>query len=357
MPDATLGRLRLVAQGLVDRPFARPSDAVAAFGAMQGQDLPGVIASAALRSTGSAADVIDDLGAARIVRGYPMRGTVFFLPGADALWITELCARPSITAASSRRRDLDESHVERVLELSQEALAGGPLPRAQLFGAWRAGGIATDEGRGYHLLFHLIARGLVCYGPWNGADQSVVLTDHWLPAGSGLEGRFGGDRVPATAELLRRYFVSHGPATVRDFAWWTKLPLSQIRAALALVEGQLETDGADEPSYWAPGLRERADDLGRGASAPVLLPGFDEFILGYQDRLFAMTAEQHHRLVPGNNGVFKPSIVQGGQVRGLWRRGGRPGRRSLEVDEFGPLSPTARMRLDRLFGEFPFPLP
>ena len=356
MPDATLGRLRLVAQGLIDRPFARPADAVAAFGAMQGQDLPGVVASAALRSTGVSADVLDDLNSGRIVRGYPMRGTVFFLPGADAAWITELCARPSLRTASARRRDLDETHVERVRELTAETLAGGPRPRSVLFEAWRDGGISTDEGRGYHLLFHLIAGGFVVYGPWNGADQSVALTSQWLPPDSGLAARFNGERTAAIAELLRRYLTSHGPATIRDFAWWTKLPLGEIRAALPLVTG-VEADGVDEPSYWAEGLRDRAADLGRSVSRPLLLPGFDEFILGYADRLFAMTADEHALLVPGNNGVFKPSVVVGGQVRGLWRRGGRPGRRTLEVTEFTGLTPTARTRLDSLYAAFPNPTP
>lgn len=356
MPDASLGRLRLVAQGLIDRPFDRPAAAVAAFAAMQGQDLPGAIASAALRSTGLAADVIDDLNAGRIVRGYPMRGTVFLLPSADAAWITELCARPSLRAASARRRDLNETHVELVRDLSATALADGPQPRGVLFDAWREGGIGTDEGRGYHLLFHLIAGGFLIYGPWNGDDQSVALAAGWLPPASGLADRFDGDRTAAIAELLGRYLVSHGPATVRDFAWWTKLPLGEIRKALPLVTG-LESDGADEPSYWAEDLRDRAAELGRSVSRPLLLPGFDEFILGYADRLFAMTQDQHTLLVPGNNGVFKPSVVTGGQVKGIWRRGGRPGKRRLEVAAFDELSPTVLKRLETLFLAFPAPKP
>ncbi|HJE50631.1 MAG TPA: winged helix DNA-binding domain-containing protein [Tessaracoccus flavescens] len=354
MPDVSLGRLRLVAQGLIDRPFARPADALTAFGAMQGQDLPGAIASAALRSTGSAEDVIDDLNAGRIVRSYPMRGTVFLMPASDALWITELCAKPSLRAASSRRRDIDESHIARASEVTRTVLADGPRSRGDVLEAWTAAGLSTAEGRGYHVLFHLIAGGEVCYGPWNGADQDVALAADWLPRDSSLDERFDGDRIAATAELLRRYFTSHGPATVRDFAWWTKLTLTEIRAALPLVAGELETDGETEPSFWAPGLRERAADLGRAVNKPLLLPGFDEFILGYQDRLFAMNAEEHTKLVPGNNGVFQKSVVVGGRVRGLWRRGGRPGKRALAVDGFAGLTDAAEKKLGKLFDEFPF---
>ncbi|MHA6525906.1 winged helix DNA-binding domain-containing protein [Tessaracoccus sp. G1721] len=358
-PDARLGRLRLVAQGLITRPFATPTAAVRALGAMQGQDLPGVLASAALRTPLGADAVLADLDAGALVRGYPMRGTVFLLPADDAAWITELCARPSVRAASARSHqlELDVPQIERARALALDALDAGPISRAALFERWDAHGLAPRGGRGYHLLFHLIAGGTVCYGPWNGTEQDLVLTSRWLPQGSTLEGRFNGDRVAAAAEFLRRYLTSHGPATVRDFAWWTKLGLGEIRAASGLVADALETDGAAEASYWRPGLLEEAADLGRRASAPLLLPGFDEFVLGYQDRLFALTEEDHHRLVPGNNGVFKKSIVAGGLVRGSWNRAGRPGRRTLETDEFAPLSATVRARLDASFRAFPFVAP
>ena len=359
MPDATLGRLRLVAQGLVDRPHASPTAAVAAFGAMQGQDLPGVIASAALRSTGRARDVIDALNSRELVRGYPMRGTVFLMAAADAAWQTELCVGPALRAAAARQHHhgLDPAKLERVRDLALEFLGESAHPRASLFEHWGSHGFGTTEGRGYHMLTTLVQDGILIYGPWEEGDHLVASSAAWLPAGSDLAGRFDGERVPAVAQMMLTYFTSHGPATIRDFAWWTKLTLAEIRAALPLIAGSLESDGADEPSFWAPGLRERAAELGRSVSSALLLPGFDEFILGYRDRLFAMTPDEHQRLVPGNNGVFKPSVVVGGTVRGTWRRGGRPGKRKLEVTEFTALSATASRRLERLFDAFPFPLP
>ena len=353
-----LGRARLVAQGLVTRPYFTPTEALAAFGAMQGQDLPGVLASAALRTpSNSVDDVVAALNDGTIVRGYPMRGTVFLMPAADALWITDLCAKPSIRAAMSRRRELHEGVLDQARELTVALLDDGGLSRTDLFAGWDAAGISTADGRGYHLLFNLIAEGTTCYGPWNGSGQDVVLTSQWLPPGSDLEARFNGDRDAATAEFLRRYLTTHGPATVRDFGWWTKLTLAQIRRGMALLDGEFETDGADEPSYWRPGLLEEVKRLGRATAAPLLLPGFDEFILGYQDRLFAMSDEHHRRLVPGNNGVFKRSVVIGGKVMGIWTRVGRPGKRTLDVESFGELSAATQRRLAKLFDAFPFVTP
>lgn len=364
MPDPTLARQRLVAQGLLTRPWATPVDAVRAFGAMQGQDLPGAIASAALRTPSRrVSDVLADLDAGRLVRGYPMRGTVFLMAAEDVTWVTELCAGPAIRAAQQRRPQLglDDSDVDRARELALEVLVEGPASRATLFARWDAAGPSTEGGRGYHLLSALIHETTLCYGPWNGKDQDVVLAQTWLPERRTLEERFNGERVPAVAELLRRYLTSHGPATLRDFAWWTKLPVREIRAALPLVADDLEsdlqgdlttTDG--EPRHWRPGLLDEVAASGRTSSVPFLLPGFDEFVLGYGDRLFAMSESEHAALVPGNNGVFKKSVVRGGRVVGTWTRTGSAGRRTLALTEFAPHSPRQRATLERLFADYPW---
>lgn len=356
MPDPVLARARLVAQGLVTKPHVTPAAAVHHLGAMQGQDLPGVIASAALRTCDGTVDaVLDDLRQARLVRGYPMRGTVFLMSAADILWVSQLCAGPALQAATRRRSQLglDEAKVDRAREVAVEALASTPLSRTELLGHWERDGQPTAKGVGYHLLAHLIGEGTMCHAAWNGTDQDIALASTWLPAGTDLESRFNGDKVAATGEWLHRYLSGHGPATIRDFAWWTKLPLRQIRAALPEVARRLESDGAEEPSYWRPGLLDEAGDLGRDASQPMLLPGFDEFILGYQDRTFAMTAEQELLLVPGKNGMFRRSVVGNARVLGFWRRTGRPGKRRLEIEEFAPIPATTRTRLERLFVAFP----
>ncbi|MFT3887907.1 MAG: winged helix DNA-binding domain-containing protein [Arachnia sp.] len=356
MPDARLARARLVAQGLVTRPYATPTDAVTGFAAMQGQDLPGAIASAALRVDGGTVQgVLDDMVAGRLVRGYPMRGTVFLMPAADVTWVTELCAAPAVRAARARRHslDLEQAHLDEARAVAERALADGPISRAALFALWD-GIFDTRGGRGYHVLTALISETVLCCGPWNGSEQDVASAAQWLPAGRTLAERFDGERIPAVAELLRRYLTAHGPATIRDFAWWTKLPLGEIRRALPLVAPALETDGAAEPSYWRPGLLDEVAALGRSPHAPLLLPGFDEFVLGYQDRTFAMTDDEHQRIVPGNNGMFRRTVVVGGLVTGTWARSGRPGRRTLAIEEFTPLSDARRRRLDRLFDAFPF---
>lgn len=351
-----LARARLVAQSLVGPRFASPTEAVSAFGAMQGQDLPGVLASAALRSGRRIEDVLDELNSGRLVRGYPMRGTVFLLPGADVTWITELCAGPSLRAATARRHQLglDADQLGSAEELADAALETGSISRAELFRVWEGAGLAPAGGRGYHMLFSLIASNKLAYGPWNGSEQDVVLVRQWLPDSPTLAERFDDERIPAVAELLLRYARSHGPVTLRDFAWWTKLTLGEIRRALPLIGGSLETDGAPEPSFWRAGLYDDVAAVGRACAQPLLLPGFDEYILGYADRSFAMPSTHQARLVPGNNGVFRRSVVVAGRVLGTWTRTGRPGSRGLEIDQFEPIPERHLKRLRTRFAEFPF---
>ena len=45
-------------------------------------------------------------------------------------------------------------------------------------------------------------------------------------------------------------------------------------------------------------------------------PGFDEYMLGYQDRGAALPAEFIQRIVPGNNGMFQPTVIADGEVVG-----------------------------------------
>lgn len=362
MVDAQLAGRRLVAQGLIQPRHGSVTELVSAFGAMQGQDLHGVISSVVLRlPVADPSLVLDAFDAGEIVRGYPMRGTVFVVPAADVTWMTELCAGTELRASVRRREalGLDDQMVDRARELLLEALDGTRrgLSRDEVAALWSTVLPDLDRSPLYHLLRLFMHEALICWGPWNGKDQNVVAAQTWLPGVRSLEDRFNGDRVAACAVLLERYLLSHGPATLRDFAWWTKLPLRTIRAALPLVSQRLESDGAEEASFWRPGLLDDAAAVGRHVGQSLLLPGFDEFILGYPDRQFAMTAAQEKLLVPGNNGVFRRSAVADAVVKGFWAREGRPGKRMLRLEPFGKTLVRHNKGWARRFRDFPFHQP
>ena len=97
-------------------------------------------------------------------------------------------------------------------------------------------------GRGGHILGYLSMTGLICLGPLDGRQQTFVLLDEWAPDA----------RTPADpmAELAARYFTSHGPATVRDFGWWSGLNLAEVREAIEQAGPTLAAMELDGTTYW-----------------------------------------------------------------------------------------------------------
>lgn len=376
MVDKPLVRARLVAQGMCPVPGGRlscerPEAVAAGLGALQGQDLPGALSSLALRvmhaESGVAGSVAlertrEAFAHGRLVRGYPMRGTVFVTAAEDLWWMTDLCAGPAVKQArkNSPRLGIEDEHFSVARDvLERECVGPEGATRAQVFEAWAAAGVPTEGGCSYHLLKHFLSTMVVTYGPLTAdgpVENRVVLSREWLPDGSRLSVAFNDDRKAATAELLRRYVVSRGPVTLRDFHWWTKLPLTLIRAAARDIESSVEewgTDASGEMLVCAPGLPEVVAQAGRVTDRPQLLPPFDEMILGYPDRTYIVPAEHHATLVPGNNGVFRAAVVAGSQVVGYWRRKGQKGKRSVVLEPFEVMSEARANKVRQVFERYP----
>ncbi|MDN6132153.1 MAG: winged helix DNA-binding domain-containing protein, partial [Corynebacterium casei] len=346
--------------------------------ASQGQDFPGAISSLAYRmGTAGAVNAVDAVNAVReafntglIVRGYPMRGTVFVTAAKDLAWITQLCGVQNLKSMERNRPNLglDNSHVDQAAEIVHETAGARGATRAELFTAFEAAGIPMGPGNGYHLVRSMLHAGTVVYGliaeESNRVENHVMLAKDWLPAGTDLEGTFNSDQHAAITELLRRYLDSHGPATLRDFAWWSKLPLGKIRKAFADIASDYVSWDAvlGAPGSTAPGeelwVCEEALELiaehEKDANKPRLLAAFDEIILGYQDRMYIVPEDHHAALVPGNNGVFRQAVYASGEVVGFWKRQGPASKRKLVIEEFKPLSATRAKHVQTRFKAYPF---
>lgn len=146
----------------------------------------------------------------------------------------------------------------------------------------------------------------------------MVLLDEWVPEPRRLSGE------EALREFALRYFAGHGPATLADFVWWSKLTLTDARRGLAAAADALASVSVDGAEYWmpaeVPGLVAAPSGAGRRRHSVYVLPGYDEFLLGYRDRSLVLRAEHADLIVPGGNGVFQPTIVCDGRVTGTWRR-------------------------------------
>ena len=358
MVNPQLVEARLLAQGLVSPAAASPHDVLTTMGQMQGQELGGVISSIALRlahekpadQKKAAQQVTDAFNSGDIVRGYPMRSTVFALAAEDAHWVTELC---SVQQRRESRRSLERDGLtEDDIARAHDVLADHPagLTRAELNEQFIACGLPGDQSMRYLLIRDMMLHDTAVYGPFRDGEQLIVASEMWLPEGSDLEGRFNGDRTAATAALLRRYLHSHGPADLRDFAWWTKLPVALIKDAAAEL-GSGDTDQLEETNgrLHRPGLLDDLAAIKKKAHGTYLLPAFDEIVLGYRDRLSFMKAEHHEQVAPGNRGVFRRTMVRGGKFVGTWSA---PSSR-LVTAPFGRFSDTAHADVSRVFRRFP----
>jgi Winged helix DNA-binding domain len=331
---AEIGQLRLAAQWLAGPGAASPADAVRRMGAVQGQDFPGAVTSIALRTAERRRkDVEVALDDGEIVRSWPMRGTLHVLAADDLHWMLDLLGHRALMGLARRwgQLGLTESDAERAREIITAALAGGGrMRRADLLAAIEDGGVAITGQRGYHLLWYVAQTGTLCLGPTDGSgEQLFVLLDEWVRTPRRLAGE------EALGELARRFFLGHGPATVQDLARWAGIPLRDARAGLAVARPELEVLDVDGIEHLLdPATPERLAACREEAAGVFLLPGFDEFVLGYGDRTAVLDAKFAGQIVPGNNGMFRATVVHAGRVVGTWGWTGRGAKRTLTFTPF-----------------------
>ncbi|GAB3520459.1 crosslink repair DNA glycosylase YcaQ family protein [Arthrobacter monumenti] len=311
---------------------------------MQAQDFNGAVTSVALRfHDGRREAVVAALNAGTVVRSWPMRGTLHFVPAEDLGWMLRSTASRIVATSARRHAELgiDDRLIAAARDIAVAKMSDGtPLSRNDLIALWRQAGLLEMKERGYHLIGHLAMTGVLCFGPVQKGEQLLVLIDTWIPHPR----RLGPEE--ALGELALRYFRSHGPATVKDFSWWTKLRAADAKTAVALARPNLETRWYDGVEYLMdPAAAALPGGEADETSGLFLLPGFDEYLLGYQDRSAALRPDEAQRVVPGGNGVFRPTIVRDSQVRGTWKRIGKGAAQRIEPTSFNGRFTKAELRL------------
>jgi hypothetical protein len=176
--------------------------------------------------------------------------------------------------------ELNETIFAHSQEVLRQALAGGKsYTRSQMEQVLNQAGISTAIPQSLvHLLMCAELNAVICNGPWQDKQNTYVLVDENIPPGPPF------DHEAALAELARRYFTSHGPASLKDYIWWSGLTTGEARAGIELASASLEREQIDGQSYWS------AQDSTSPAAAPPdgitahLLPNYDEYVVAYTDR-------------------------------------------------------------------------
>jgi hypothetical protein len=328
-----IAAMRMANQQIESSTRASVSDVVTQLTAVQAQDYRGALWSIGLRYRGSTIDDVERAIAAReIVRTWPMRRTLHFVAAADVRWMLQLLAPRMIKGAVGRMRqlELDDKLIARSAKALAKALRDGKrLTREELYAVLERAKISAANQRGIHILSRLSQESFLCFASHRGKQPAFALLDEWIPTSRMLA------RDEALAELTLRYFRGHGPATVRDLAWWAGITLGDARAGVAMVASELQEERIGDTAY----VVTKDAVAGPGSTRSVhLLPGFDEYLLGYTDRSVALDAIHAGAIVPGNNGMFMPTIVAGGRVVGTWKPVLNAKGNSVTAFPFAPLN-------------------
>ncbi len=256
-----------------------------------------------------------------------MRTTVHLIPTEDAGWWLPIF-EPGIERWSRRRLDqlgMPAGNPDKALRVMAEALAGeGPLTRPQLAERVVAAGIPLNQHTRLHVVGGLaVCSGLACLGPDRGKQSCLVLREDWL----GKPPPFDRDR--ALAELARRYIGAFAPTTDRDFAYWSGLPLRDVRAGLASISREIEEVRVDGETMLAPrGGLPRLPATGQVR----MLGNFDTYLLGWKDRGFSVASEHAIHVKEGGGGWIRPVILEDGIVVGGWRSARKGGKLEITLN-------------------------
>ncbi|MFN8530842.1 MAG: winged helix DNA-binding domain-containing protein [Anaerolineae bacterium] len=325
--DSIVGMRRLVQLGVAQPHFTHTGEIAAWLGAVQGQDFLGTKWAFGRRLPGSTeADIDRALADRQIIRIWGLRGTLHYVAPEDVHWIVALIA-PRLIAGNAlryRQLELDEPTLIRSTQIIAAALgAEGQLTRGELFIRLQAEGISTAGQRGVYMLQRAGLERLIVQGEMRGAET----TFHALDEGKTLP------KEEALAELARRYFTSHSPTTLADFTAWAGLTVGEARTGFHAVKSELIEERIDGQDYWiTPNLTAQP------SPSLVMLPGFDEFVLGYRDRTAVLEPAFADAICPGGNGMFSPTIVRNGRIIGTWKRTVKKKAVVLDYQTFYPLS-------------------
>lgn len=328
--------------------FRSPADDAVAvverLGAVQAQDLGAAkwaVGSRMARPTVEAVDAA--IESRRIVRSWPMRGTLHLMPSRLLRPVLKITSPRVLSAARSRyaQLELTEADYRLARDAAERLLAGGgSASRNELAETWAAAGIRPDGQRAYHLIGWLARDAVLCCGPVEGRTQRFALLDEWAPAGPGEPA----ERDETLGELFTAYVTGHGPATIADFAWWSGLTKGDAKIALAAASDRVEPFPGELDRFVAAGSTDAASARPRSALA---LAAFDEYLLGYADRSPVCDPRYADVVIPGGNGVFQPLLVLDGRVAGTWGRAGTLTVPRVELRWFEPVPEATSARFTR----------
>jgi hypothetical protein len=325
--------------------LGEPEDVVRYLVAVQSQDFGPACWSVAQRSSGppGRAAVEELVQQRRLIRTHLLRPTWHFVVPDDLGWLLDLTGpRVQAFAASYYRREGQPLAVrDRATAAMASALTGTILTRPQLREVMADAGVDVTGNKPGFLLMNAELEGVICGGPRVGRQHGYGLVSELAPGTRRLP------RDAAVAELVLRYFTSHGPATVHDMSWWSSLTLTDIRAGIDAAGDDLVTEQVDGETFYAAAQPR----IGTAPRAR-LLQAYDEYLVGYSRTKWLLDpsgiAKAPHAARTLPNMVF----IRDTAMVGAWRSVESDLAARLEVALLVDPTPAVLRDLDRAAAEY-----
>lgn len=334
--------IRLLNQQLASPQFRDPAAVVSHLGAVQAQEYRLMRWAVAMRTANPSARAFRAAyDAGRIVRLHLLRGTWQLVSGDDYWWMLGLCASKAERVIrgwmSANKISIPETELYRVREIIALTVEEkGSVTKEDFVQALAERDMVMDDHRlSYHIRMSELC-GLLCSGDLLPMKASYSLSSRKLGSARPV------DRDEALALLARKYFQSHSPATFEDYVWWSGMGVGDCRRGMSLLGGELLSFMWNGREFH---MHESCRTRGFRSGNAVLLPPYDEYLIGYKSRDLSLPPE-HMAKAHNNSGNFYPILLHDGMVCGNWA----PFRNALECSYFIP--GTAPLNEDVLWEDY-----
>jgi hypothetical protein len=286
------------------------AEVVRCLGAVQSQDFIGAKWALGQRCIyATDAEVTRLYNEGKILRTHMLRPTWHFVAPDDIRWMQELTA-PRVHAFNKyyyKKLELNEGLLKKGSDVLAKALAGGKeLTRQEVKEVFALAGIEADGLRLGLLVMYAELEAFVCSGALKGKQHTLALLAERAPQARSLP------REEALAELTKRFFTSHGPATEQDLVWWSSLTKSEVQKGIDLAGLDcIEIEGINY--YYT-----KATEVNIPSPVVHLLPNYDEYVIAYKNR--SLFSRLQLDRTPTYMDLYKHIIILDGQLVGGWKR-------------------------------------
>jgi hypothetical protein len=318
--------IRLLNQQLIVPQFKTPTEVVSHMGAMQAQEYRMMRWAVGMRTTKPSHKAFKEAyDTGQIIRLHLMRGTWQLVTAEDYWHFITLCAPKAIAVTkgwmSSNKISIPDEELYRVRDiLAQTTADKGSATKEDLVKALAGNDIQLDDHRlSYHIRMAEL-NGFLCSGDLLPTKATYALTANKVKHQGAI------DREEALMRFTRKYFQSHQPATLEDFVWWSGLNVNDCRKGIALLGDTIHKETWKGREFY---LTDSCRTRGFRTGKLLLIPPYDEYLIGYKSRDIVLPPEHRHR-AHNNSGIFQPIIAHDGIICGNWS----PFREDCQVDFF-----------------------